>query len=94
MPPSTIRSHNKKVPLRETAKQFADRVARHYHPDEICKRISEDVEKSRFSQHDWRLACNQSVAQLDHKSKEPRLLFCGAIYLRKCNNSEGKFSQS
>ena len=94
--PSTIRLYSKKVPVREAAEQFATRVRRHYNPNQICERISDDVERARLSQQEWSAASVQSSRQLDSRVKEPRslLFFCGAIYLFTFNDSNGLFSQS
>ena len=94
--PSTIRLYSKKIPVRDAAKQFADRVKRHFQLNDICERESDDVEKSRFSQQEWNMARYQNIIQLDNKTKEPRslLFFRGAIYLFTFNDPQGKFNQS
>ena len=70
--PSTIRLYSKKDPDREAAKQFAERVKRHYQAHEVCERISEDIDKSRFSQQEWGISREQTKVQLDNITKEPR----------------------
>jgi hypothetical protein len=94
--PSTIRLYSKKIPVREAAEQFAARVRRHYNNNQIRERLSDDVERARFSQQEWGTASVQSSRQLDSKVKEPKslLFFCGAIYLCTYNESSGAFSQS
>ena len=96
IPPSTIRLYSKKVPVREATKQHDSRVKRHYSMDQIRERISDDVERSRFSQQEWSIAREQISIQLDHKVKEPRslLFFRGAIYVCTFNDISGSFSQS
>ena len=42
--------------------------------DQIRERISDDVERSRFSQQEWSIAREQISIQLDHKVKEPKSL--------------------
>ena len=80
--PSTIRLYSKKVPVREAAKQFAERVKRHYQAHEVCERISEDIDKSRFSQQEWSKARDQTIVQLDNVTKEPKsLLFSVVLFI-------------
>ena len=54
---------------------------------------SEDVQKSRYSHQDWRIASETVSSQLEQKLKEPHdlLFFKGAIY-EITFNSDGKFS--
>ena len=96
IPPSTIRLYSKKVPVREATKQHDARVRRHYSIDQIRERVSNDVERSRYSQQEWSVATTPTIAQLDHKVKEPRslLFFRGAIYVCTFNDISGSFSQS
>ena len=94
--PSTIRLYSKKIPVREAAEQFAARVRRHYNSNQIRERLSDDVERARFSQQEWTTASVASSRQLDSKVKEPKslLFFRGAIYLCTFNDNTGAFSQS
>ena len=93
--PSTMRLYSKKVPAREAANQFAERVRRHVSMNEVRERIADDVEKSQFSQQEWYQASERSMSALDQKVKEPRslLFFRGAVFV--CTfNKKGFFSQA
>ena len=96
IPPSTIRLYSKKVPVREATKQHDDRVRRYYPIEEIRERVSNDIERSRYSQQEWSAATEPTIVQLDHKVKEPRslLFYRGAIYVCTFNDVSEKFSQS
>ena len=93
--PSTMRLYSRKVPAREAATQFANRVRLHIASNEIHERIAADVEKSQFSQQEWHPATEKSRNALDQKVKEPRslLFFRGAVFT--CTfNKKGQFSQA
>ena len=96
IPPSTIRLYSKKVPVCEATKQHDDRVRRYYPIEEIRERVSNDIERSRYSQQEWSAATEPTIVQLDHKVKEPRslLFYRGAIYVCTFNDVSEKFSQS
>jgi predicted GIY-YIG superfamily endonuclease len=93
--PSTIRLYSRRVPAKEAAKQFAERVRRSIPEYDIRESIAYDVEKSQYSQQEWYRASDKITSLLDKKVKEPRSLmfFSGAIF--SCTfNSPGKFSQA
>jgi hypothetical protein len=91
----TFRVYSRKVPVREAAKQYIDRVRRQIDHSQICERVAKDVEKNRYSHCEWQPAQSSTVEELDQKLKEPHtlLFFAGAIF--ECTyNKEGSFSQS
>ena len=93
--PSTMRLYSKKVPTREAAKHYADRVKKQINRRNLCERQSLDLEKSINSQQDWSDASQSTTTELNQKVKEPRslLFFKGAIY--SCTfNKTGVFSQA
>ena len=93
--PSTMRLYSKKVPTREAAKQYADRVKNQINRRNLCERVSIDLEKSINTQQDWYNASQSTTSALNQKVKEPRslLFFKGAIY--SCTfNKKGIFSQA
>ena len=96
IPPSTIRLYSKKVPAKEAAKQFSERVRRFYNNEDLRERESNDIEKSRYSQQDWYTASDSTSNILDQKVKEPRslILFKGAIYTCTFNDSNEVFCYS
>lgn len=96
IPPSIIRLYSKKVPVREATKQHDVCVRGHYSIDQIQEHVSNDVERSRYLQQEWLVTTAPTIAQLDHKVKEPQSLifFCGAIYVCTFNDISGSFSQS
>ena len=78
--PSTIRLYSKKVPTREAAKHYADRLKKIKRRN-LCERVSIDLEKSISSQQDWYNASQSTTAALNQKVKEPRsLLFLKVQY--------------
>ena len=90
-----MRLYSKKVPTREAAKHYADRVKKQINRRNLCERQSLDLEKSINSQQDWYDASQSTTTELNQKVKEPRsLLFLkGAIY--SCTfNKTGVFSQA
>jgi predicted GIY-YIG superfamily endonuclease len=93
--PSTYRLYSKKIPAKEAAQQFIDRVRRQVDGHLLKARKSDDVEKSRFSHREWRPATQRVVDQLEQAVKEPNeiLFFRGAKY-EFTYNEEDKFSQS
>ena len=92
---STMRLYSKKVPAKEAARQFVDRVRRQVPESDRREREAEDVEKNRYSHQDWLRASEMTSSKLEQKLKEPRklLLFRGAIY-DITFNKDGEFSQS
>ena len=92
---STMRLYSKKVPAKEAARQFVDRVRRQVPESDRREREAEDVEKNRYSHQDWSRASEMTSSKLEQKLKEPRklLLFRGAIY-DITFNKDGEFSQS
>ena len=96
IPASSIRLYSKKVPVNEATKQFSNRVRRLFHTRDLREKLSEDVEKSRFSHEEWNVASDFSSIVLDQKAKEPRslLFFKGAIYLCTFNEKNEAHSQS
>ena len=96
IPPSTMRLYSKKVPAKEAAKQFSDRVRRHYSSRNLRERLCDDVEKSKYSQQEWYTASESTSNILDQRLKEPRslLFFKGAIYTCTFNETNGNFSQA
>ena len=93
--PSTYRLYSKKIPAKEAAQQYVDRVRRQVHGTLLKCKKSDDVEKSRFSHREWSVATSNTVDQLEQKVKEPNelLFFRGAKY-EFTYNEETKFSQS
>ena len=95
IPTSTMRLYSKKVPAKEAARQFVDRVKRQVQESDRREREAEDVEKSRYSHQDWSRASEITSSKLEQRLKEPRklLLFRGAVY-DITFNKDGEFSQS
>ena len=93
--PSTYRLYGKRVPAKEAAKQFVERVRRSIQAHNLREKKSDDVEKSRYSHQEWNRASDNTTNQLENATKEPNLLlfFRGAKYEFTCNQ-EGRFSQS
>ena len=93
--PSTYRLYSKKIPAKEAAQQYVDRVRRQVDGTLLKCKKSDDVEKSRFSHREWSVATSNTVDQLEQKVKEPNelLFFRGAKY-EFTYNEETKFSQS
>ena len=96
IPPSTMRLYSKRVPAKEATKQFADRVRRFYNSENLRERVSDDVEKSKFTQQEWYTASISTSTILDEKLKESKtlLFFVGAIYTCTFNHPNGDFSHS
>ena len=90
-----MRLYSKKVPAVEASRQFISRVERQIHPRNRRERLSEDIEKSRFSHQSWTKASLTTKAQLERHLKEPErlLFFKGAIY-EITFNKENEFSHS
>ena len=63
-------------------KQFVSRVHRNIHIFLIRESTSQDLEKSRYSHHEWHRASKSIFNQLDQQLKERRFLlfFSGAKY--------------
>ena len=91
----TMRLYSKKVPAREAARQFVDRVTRQVPANERMMKISEDVQKSRYSHQNWREADRSTSDSLEQQVKEPKqlLFFRGAIY-EITFNLQGQFSNT
>ena len=94
--PQAMRLYSKKIPAKEAARDFENRVRVHVNPYELRKRIAEDVEKPRYSQMQWSKARDSIVGHLEQKVKEPKqiLFFKGAIYECTFNDPNGQFTQS
>ena len=54
--PSTIRLYSKKVPVQEATEQFVARVKRHHSSNVLRERVSDDVERCRYSVQEWSTA--------------------------------------
>ena len=67
-----MRLYSKKVPAKEASKQFIDRVRRQIPESDRRERVSEDVQKSRFSHQDWAVASEKTSTKLDNKVREPQ----------------------
>ena len=77
-----MRLYTKKIPAKEAAKVFENRVKSHVNPNELRQKISDDVEKARFSQMEWTKAGENTSCHLDQKLKEPRsILFSKERFL-------------
>ena len=95
IPASTMRLYSKRVPAKDAAKQFVERVRRQIDEVDRKEKKAEDVQKSRYSHQDWNPASQSTSSKLEQKLKEPTelLFYQGATY--ECTyNVEGKFSQS
>eukprot|EP00957_Ditylum_brightwellii_P081905 6229626-Ditylum_brightwellii.AAC.1 len=57
--------YSKKVPAKDTACQFVERVMRVIPEAQRVTKGSEDVEKSRCSHQDWRAASELTSSQLE-----------------------------
>ena len=93
--PSTMRLYSKKVPAREASRQFVARVRRQVDDSVRIEKVAEDVEKSRYSHQDWRIASESTSSQLEQMVREPKtlLFFKGAIF-DITFNVEGQFSNT
>ena len=91
----TMRLYSKNVPAQNVARQFVDRVRQQVPPNERLMKVSEDVQKSRYSHQDWRDAERSTSDSLEQKVKEPKelLFFHGAIY-QITFNVQGQFSNT
>jgi predicted GIY-YIG superfamily endonuclease/molybdopterin converting factor small subunit len=93
--PDTFRLYSKRVPAKEAARQFVERVERHVQPSELLFASANDVEKARYSHSEWRPASQATIDQLEQKLKEPnKLLFFKFARYEFTYNEEGKYSQS
>eukprot|EP00957_Ditylum_brightwellii_P094405 7188737-Ditylum_brightwellii.AAC.1 len=71
-----MRLHSKKVPPKDAACQFVERVRRVIPETQRVTKRSEDVEKSRYSHQDWGAVSELTSSQLEQRLKEPQnLLF-------------------
>ena len=91
----TMRLYSKRVPARDAARQFVDRVTRQVPPNERLMKLSEDLQKNRYSHQEWREADRSTSDSLEQYVKEPRelLFFRGAVY-QITFNVEGQFSNT
>ena len=64
----------KEPTAKEATKQFADRVRRFYNSENLRERVSDDVEKSKFTQQEWYTASISTSTILDKKLKESKTL--------------------
>eukprot|EP00957_Ditylum_brightwellii_P045891 3480723-Ditylum_brightwellii.AAC.1 len=68
--------YSKKVPAKDAAQQFVERVRRVISEAQTVTKRSEDVGKSRYSHQDWRVASELTSSQFEQQLKEPQnLLF-------------------
>eukprot|EP00957_Ditylum_brightwellii_P071863 5462026-Ditylum_brightwellii.AAC.1 len=88
-----MRLYSKKVPAKDAARQFIQRVRRAVPEAERVTKQAEDVQKSRYLHQDWRTASEAMLTQIEQKLKVPHnlLFFKGAIY-EIIFNSDRKFS--
>ena len=93
--PTTMRLYSKKITTREASRQFVNGAMRDIPACDRITRVSEDIEKSRYSNVEWGCASERVVAALEQKVKEPKdlLFFKGGAY-EITFNSEGKFSNT
>ena len=81
--PSTMRLYSKKVPAKDAARQFVQRLRRAVPAAERVTKQAEDVQKSRFSHQDWRTASEAVSNQLEQKLKDHHdILFLKVQYMR------------
>eukprot|EP00957_Ditylum_brightwellii_P104614 7971363-Ditylum_brightwellii.AAC.1 len=69
-----MRLYSKKVPAKDAARQFVQRVGRAVPDAERVTKQAEDVQKSRYLRQDWRTASEAVSTQLGQKLKEPHNL--------------------
>ena len=69
---STMRLYSKRVPVREALAQYVERVRRQINPTDVLERMSQDVQKNRYSHQDWRTATSTVSSQLEQKVKGPQ----------------------
>ena len=82
IPASTMRLYSKKVPAKDAAKQFVERVRRQVNELDRKEKKAENVQKSRYSHQDWNLASQNTSSKLEQKLKEPtELLFFKALFM-------------
>eukprot|EP00957_Ditylum_brightwellii_P050975 3866026-Ditylum_brightwellii.AAC.1 len=68
--------HSKKVPAKDAAHQFVERVRKVMPEAQRVIKRSKNIEKSRYSHQDWRVASELASSQLEQQLKEPQnLLF-------------------
>eukprot|EP00957_Ditylum_brightwellii_P056870 4311351-Ditylum_brightwellii.AAC.1 len=68
--------YSKKVPAKDAAHQFLERVRRVIPEAQRVTKRSEDVEKSRYPHQDWRVASELTSSQPEQQLKElQNLLF-------------------
>eukprot|EP00957_Ditylum_brightwellii_P157941 12022196-Ditylum_brightwellii.AAC.1 len=60
-----MRLYSKKVPAKDAAHQFVDRVRRVIPEAQRVTKRSGDVEESRYSHQDWRAASELTSSQLE-----------------------------
>ena len=84
-----------KNPAVEASRQFVSRVETQIQPQNQRERLSEDIEKSRFSHQSWTQVSLTTKTQLERYLKEPeRLFFSKALYMRSHLIKKNKFSHS
>jgi predicted GIY-YIG superfamily endonuclease len=96
IPTTAMRLYSKRIPAKEAATDFANRIRRRYSTNELKEKTSDDVEKSQFSQQEWYTSSDRTTTALSQRLKEPRslLFFRGAIYVCTFNHPNGFFSQA
>jgi hypothetical protein len=79
--PSTYRLYGRRVPAKEAARQFIERVRRSFEPNQLREKKAEDVQKHRRIHREWAPASESTSGTLEQILKEPELLlfFRGAI---------------
>ena len=92
---NTYRLYSKKVPAKEAALEFIQRVRRQILPHLLRVSSAHDIERNRFSHLDWQRASADTKSYLNThvKEQETLLLFKGAVYEFTYNN-DGYFSQA
>ena len=87
----TFRVFSKKIAAKLALNEFQNRMMTQYHNEgrQLRMRYSVDLQKSRYS-HDWRTADSETVAYLDKKCREPKLLLfeVGMIYTCTFNDKK------
>eukprot|EP00957_Ditylum_brightwellii_P067537 5127222-Ditylum_brightwellii.AAC.1 len=57
--------YSKKIPAKDTASQFVEKIRRVIPEAQRVTKRSEDVEKLRYSHQDWRAASELTLSQLE-----------------------------
>jgi hypothetical protein len=80
--PSTYRLYGRRVPAKEAARQFIERVRRSFEPNQLREKKAEDVQKHRRIHREWAPASESTSGTLEQILKEPELLlFFAVLYL-------------